>query len=68
MANMCVICGKSVGRSVSSASHPDKHVCIDCLNGLIFNVDMVEEELGPLAKAFSRGVAAFKAEWEKERK
>ena len=66
MEYKCVICGRSVKRSVTTRERPGKHVCIDCLNGLIFNTDMVEGELGPLARAFSKGVAAFKAEWESE--
>jgi hypothetical protein len=54
MTAKCVICGKTVSKSVSSAGHPEKHVCLNCLNGLVFNVSTVSEALEPITKAFSK--------------
>jgi hypothetical protein len=67
MAEKCVICGKSVSadRSVANSSHPEKRVCLDCLNGLMFNASTVVEELEPFAKAFTKAVKDLRDEWNK---
>ena len=67
MVDKCVICGKSVDvdRSAASAGHPGKRVCLDCLNGLVFNMSTVNEELEPFIKAFAKAVKTVKDEWDK---
>ena len=62
----CIVCGKNVRRAIAGHSHPEKYVCVDCLNELIFDVNTMEEELEPLSNALTKAIAAFKEEWEKE--
>jgi hypothetical protein len=64
----CTICGKSVNRYITSYSYPNKRVCLNCLNELIFTTGAIEEELGPLRKALGKAFEAFKDEWESQEK
>ena len=57
MAGKCMVCGKSAAKLASSANHPDKRVCLDCLNGLVFNAGTLAKEMEPITKAFAK---AFK--------
>ncbi len=67
MQKRCVICGKP-GKLVANPSHPEKQICIKCLNGFLENVKTIEEELDPLVKALSKGAEALKRELDKRQK
>jgi hypothetical protein len=60
MVNKCIICGKSVSKSVATPSNPKKHVCLSCLNELVFNANTIGSELEPITKALSNALSAFK--------
>lgn len=68
MTATCVICGRRVSRSVTDPKHPDHHVCLECLKGLVFNTSTVEEALEPMVKAFTDALAEIKEEVEEGRK
>lgn len=62
----CVICGKVAKDLVVNPEHPEKRVCLDCLNGLIFNLNTLEMELRPIYNALDSALEAFDRELEKK--
>jgi len=47
----CVVCGKAYDNMAANPDHPDKQICLGCLNGFILNLKTLEEEIEPLFKA-----------------
>ena len=66
--NVCVVCGGSQYKLVVGVKHPERKVCLDCLNDIIFNINTVEEELEPLAKALENAFGDLQKELEKRQK
>lgn len=62
----CIICGKSGKDLVVSPDHPEKQICLDCLNGLVFSLNTLEKELRPLYNALDRALDAFNKEIDKK--
>lgn len=62
----CAVCGKSGKELVVNPEHPEKHICLDCLNGLIFNLNTLEKELRPLYDALDKALDAFNREMSKK--
>ncbi len=65
MADKCVICGKSAPKYVSNPSHPGKKVCVNCLNGLVFNAGTLNEAMEPITSAFNKALKDIKEGMEK---
>jgi hypothetical protein len=62
----CIICGKSGKALAVSPDHPEKRICLDCLNGLVFSLNTLEKELRPLYNALDRALDAFNKEIDKK--
>lgn len=60
MQKTCAICGKTVDKLVTNKAHPEKGICLDCLNGFIVNLNTVEEELNPIMKSLDKAVSDLK--------
>lgn len=68
MVEKCAICGKSVSKWVLNSKHPEKRVCLDCLNGLVFNAKTLTEEMEPITKAFMDAFSEIKKNLENSQK
>jgi len=64
----CVICGKGGKELVVSPDYPEKRICLDCLNGLVFSLNTLEKELKPLYNALDSALDAFNREMSKKSK
>ena len=56
IAKNCVICGKSSDRMITNERFPDRHICITCFNGFVFNIKTIEEELAPLVDDLTKAL------------
>lgn len=54
MSKNCAICGKSMEKLAVNADHPEKPICLNCLNGFIINLNTIEGELKPLSDALDK--------------
>ncbi len=62
----CIICGKGGRELVVSPDHPEKRVCLDCLNELVFSLNTLEKELRPIYNALDMALDAFNKEMNKK--
>lgn len=58
-AGRCIICGKAAQMLVYNPRYPEKKLCVNCLNGIVFNVMTVEEELEPIARLMGDSLDEF---------
>lgn len=49
----CAICGKKISKWVVNSSYPEKKMCLSCLNGYVFSLNTLEQELEPIVDALS---------------
>ncbi len=61
----CIICNRNVDDWVSNPEHADKHICIECTNGIILNLNTVKKELEPIYLALEKAVDTIGRELEK---
>ena len=66
MMGRSIICGRSGRELVVSPDYPEKRVCLDCLNGLVFSLNTLEKELTPLYNALEKALDAFNKEIDKK--
>ncbi|MHB1830172.1 MAG: hypothetical protein ACYCO0_02155 [Candidatus Micrarchaeaceae archaeon] len=66
MAKNCTICGKSTDKLAVSAAHPEKPICLNCLNGFIVNLNTIEGELKPLSDALNKAATDLRNTLDKQ--
>ena len=68
MEKKCIICERAGRETVVSPDYPEKRICLDCLNGLVFSLNTLEKELEPLYNALEKALDAFNKEVNKKSK
>ncbi len=51
-----------------NTAHPEKPICLDCLNGFIVNLNTIEGEFKPLSDALNKAAAELRKTLDKSLK
>ncbi len=68
MAKNCTICDRNTSMLAFNTAHPEKPICLDCLNGFIVNLNTIEGEFKPLSDALNKAAAELRKTLDKSLK